>query len=388
MDEILPKSTTSSMSDNKAPTATTEQELLVATAEINKLHSVLRTMDNGVYGVDWDGKLSLFNDAAERITGWKKDEVLGRYCQEVMKVKDEKGSSVCANCPLAQSFSSRETVRISTCFVTNKAGEMIKVSSTYSPVTGEKNDLVSGIGVFRDLQKEEQFEKMKSDFVSMAAHELRTPLTSLKGYLSVLIDEGKNFTEEQRLFLDRSYISATRLESLTNNILSVARIERGSLPVNFSTFAIYDMLQEAIGMVNQKAMAKKITIEYKTKIDKSFTLSGDREKLKEVVLNYLNNAIVYTPENGWICIDVHQDNANTISVIVSDNGMGFESITKQHLFEKFFREHKEGTPVQGTGLGLYISKMIIETHHGKVWADSKGKNQGSTFGFEIPLKNP
>jgi len=360
-------------------------ELASAVSERNKLEAVLQTMDNGVYGVDWDGKLSLFSKSAEEITGWKKEEVLGHYCQDILKVRGQKGESVCEQCPLAQSFVTGETVLIPLCSITAKDGKLIKVASTYSPIKGVKNDLVSGIGVFRDLRKEEELERMKSDFVTMAAHELRTPITSLKGYLSVLIEEGKNLDDEQKLFLERSFISASKLESLTNNLLSVAKIERGTLPINLTKLVIQDVAQEAISLILPKAEEKGIKIQLKSKIAYQFQIKADREKIKEVLINFLNNAITYTPAGKRILVILDKTDRK-LRVKIKDSGIGFNHNTQKHLFEKFYREHREGTPIQGTGLGLYISKMIVGLHHGSVFADSAGRNKGSTFGFEIPVE--
>ena len=360
-------------------------KLSEAITEKNKLKAILQSIDNGVYAVDWDGNLILFNHAAEKITGLKSEEVIGKYCNEIMNIIDEEGNSICGSCPLARSFSTGKKVEISRCFLKPKR-KKLAVSAVYSPIRGFKNDLVLGIGVFKDLRKEEELKQMKADFVAMAAHELRTPLTSIKGHLSILDEELENIDDEYKEFISRSLESSIRLDTLVSNILSVSKIERGKIPVSFSKFSLKQIIELVVADLSEKIKKKEIKI--KINLDSGVDLiMADKEKIQEVIINFINNAIAYTPKNGRITV-ITKKNNDMVDFRVTDNGLGIPKEFQKKLFKKFSRIRPETmSQVKGTGLGLYISKMIIQMHKGTIGAESKGAGKGSSFYFSIPIQS-
>lgn len=353
--------------------------------EKNKLEAILQNIDNGVFAVDWDGKIMLFNQAAQKITGLKQKDVIGRYCEEVLNLIDEKGKKTSADLPLAEALAEDKTINIPFCYLQAKRRK-IPASVSYNSIKGIKNDLVLGICVFKDLSKEKELDRMKSDFVTMAAHELRTPLTSIRGYLSILNEELTNIDPEYQEFIRRALVSSTRLDTLVKNILSVSKIERGTITLNFREFVPQEIVDFVVDDLKNKAAEKKISIS--VEIDKNISrLFADKEKIQEVLTNLVDNAISYTPENGKVSVTVKKIE-KIVEFRISDSGIGISKEGKKRLFKKFSRVfNKAKVAEKGTGLGLYISKLIIQMHKGKIGVISKGLNKGSSFYFQLPISS-
>lgn len=233
-------------------------------------------------------------------------------------------------------------------------------------------------------QKERQLESMQVDFVSMTSHELRTPITSLIGYLQTLNEEARSkLTEEQKGFLDRSLISAQEILALVNNILNVSKVERGAFSVTLKPIDWSEALKQVVSENKILASQKNISLELKLP-DNLPKVVADQLRITEVLNNLINNAIVYTKAGGAVEVSVqHQE--DQIITSVKDNGQGIPKEAMPHLFTKFFRVQRaldKSSTSSGSGLGLYISKSIIDLHHGKIWADSE-EGKGSTFSFSL-----
>ncbi|MBI4040073.1 PAS domain-containing sensor histidine kinase [Candidatus Daviesbacteria bacterium] len=249
---------------------------------------------------------------------------------------------------------------------------------------GAKSNLGSIITI-HDVSEEHELETMKMDFVSMAAHELRTPLTSIKGYLSVFINENKDkFDNDQMMFLNRINISAEQLTGLIENLLNVSRIERGVVTLNPEQVNWAENLQAVVNEFKNRAEEKRIDLSFTPATVPLPTIKVDKIRINEVLGNLLSNAIAYTQPGGKVIVWAESDGKN-IATHIKDTGEGIPKEAIPHLFTKFFRVSgvlEQGS--KGTGLGLYISKSIIEMHHGKIWVESE-LGKGSTFSFSLPI---
>jgi signal transduction histidine kinase len=225
---------------------------------------------------------------------------------------------------------------------------------------------------------------MKLDFVSMAAHELRTPLTSIRGYLSVLQEEiGEKLDRDQRSFLDKAFISSSQLAALVENLLSVSRIERGALKVQAEPSEWNPIVKEIFNNFTNLAQEKNVTLSLKTEEDLP-SVMVDKFRISEVVSNLIANALQYTKPSGTVEVTTKKDKEGVLTQ-VRDTGQGIPASAIPKLFTKFFRVSgvlEQGS--KGTGLGLYISKAIIDMHQGKIWVESE-LGKGSTFSFIVPL---
>ena len=237
-------------------------------------------------------------------------------------------------------------------------------------------------------EKLTQLDKLKDEFVSLASHELRTPLTSIRSYLwMALSGKGGTVTDKQKYYLDRAFLSADRLIRLVNDMLNISRIESGRLAVQFSRTDVPRMIREVVSEVQPKIDEQGLTLHIREADGPLPDIIADIDKMKEVLINFIGNAIKFTPRGGSITITARSI-GDYIQVSVSDTGLGFEEGESEKLFQKFStlnsRGHVQSAQYQSTGLGLYISKGIVSLHGGEVEAHSDGPNKGSTFSFTLP----
>lgn len=232
-----------------------------------------------------------------------------------------------------------------------------------------------------------ELDKLKDEFVSLASHELRAPLTSIRSYLWMArSNKGGDLTEKQRFYLDRSFMSTDRLIKLVNDMLNISRIESGRLAMQFVRSPVAGLIDEAFGEVQPK-LEEQGQIFTKKIPDGLPDVIVDRDKVKEVFINLMTNAIKFTPRNGNITLSVVQE-GEMLRIVVTDTGMGFAKEDADKLFRKFStvtHEANKRQVYQSTGLGLYISKSIVEMHSGTVNASSPGPGKGATFGFTLPV---
>ncbi|MBI2023758.1 hypothetical protein HYT01_04345 [Candidatus Giovannonibacteria bacterium] len=232
-----------------------------------------------------------------------------------------------------------------------------------------------------------RLDKAKSEFVSIASHQLRTPLTIIKGYIS-LLSEGSfgPVNEQTQKVLNRIYLSNERLIKLVNDLLDLSRIESGKMQYMPSDFDMTELMDSVAEEFKIPALDKEIQIKWK-KPEEEIHAWGDQQKVRQVVFNLVDNALKYTPAGTIeIKLEKYDDKAK---LSVKDSGIGMSQTTIELLFKKFSRGEKVPTiNTEGTGLGLYVAKRIVEDHKGKIWAESLGESKGSVFYMELPTKNP
>ena len=275
--------------------------------------------------------------------------------------------------------------------------------------------------------KLKQVDAMKTEFISMASHELLTPISAIEGYLSMMLDEKmvKIDDPKARRYMDSVYQSSRRLARLVAALLNVSRLEQGRLLVQKAPVDLNEIIKQVMMELQIKAKENKQVLAYQPGEGVDAKSYGDADKIKEVIVNMAGNALKYTKEGGEITIStaiwptekvaagwehlsehVKNDNRPTdgalqgivhekyrelvgdkqLVVTVKDNGVGISPANLGQLFQKFSRIGDWSTQrVSGTGLGLYISRALVEIHHGRVWADSEGEGKGSTFYFSLPL---
>lgn len=257
--------------------------------------------------------------------------------------------------------------------------------------------------VIREIKRREQIEELslqlraanieldrlsraKSEFISIASHQLRTPLTAIKGYISMILEGsyGK-FSERAKTPMENVYKSNERLINLVNNLLNISRIESGKMEFEPQISSTEEIIESVVAELKITAEKKKLYLKWekaKTPLPK---LLLDQDKMRQVILNLVDNAIKYT-EKGGITIKAGAENGKC-RVEISDTGEGMEKEELAKIFESFSRG-MVGTKLytEGAGLGLYIARKFVEMHGGKVWAESEGKSKGSTFNIELPIK--
>lgn len=220
------------------------------------------------------------------------------------------------------------------------------------------------------------------DFIAMAAHELRGPITIIRGYLDVLNEElADRLDDEQKELFARMQVSSDRLGGYINNILNVSRFDRAHLKLNLNEETLVDIIGSVTDDVNLRARTQNRKLSFNIP-ENLPAIAADRSSLSEVIINLIDNAIKYSHEEGEISVEAGVE-GDFVQLTVIDHGVGMPDNVMNHLFNKFYRSHRSRQTAPGTGLGLYISKAIIESHGGKIWARST-EGKGSTFGIMIP----
>lgn len=363
-----------------------EKEKTSIAGEKNKLVVILHAISDAIIAVDRENKIITFNKAAELLTDLKSEDVLGKPIQGTIQLsQDEHVLDVSEYCPFHRELADEIIFQKDNLTLTNNLGQKKIVNLITAKIKEALRINLGGILTFHDVTEESQLEQMKFDFVSMAAHELRTPLTSIRGYLSVFIERNStNFSKNQNEFLNRIQISADQLTALVERLLIATNVSKGVVEVNLKPTNWLDIVRQNVNQFKIIAAQKQINltlIEPNTPID---LVMIDKVGINEVISNLLNNALRYTNDGGKITVSVHQDQDQVITSI-QDTGEGIDPAALPHLFTKFFRAWgKLEMSNKGTGLGLYISKAIIDKHNGRIWAQSS-LGKGSTFNFSLPI---
>ncbi|MCK9578073.1 HAMP domain-containing histidine kinase [bacterium] len=234
-------------------------------------------------------------------------------------------------------------------------------------------------------QKIKEIDQMKDEFISMASHELRTPVTVIRGYILMLIEDSKRLaiTSEALEYLNTIKISTERLGSLIEDLLNVSRIEQGRMKNDSHPIDVYPIVE---GVTNQfliQAKEKNISLTCTKENLESSIVNIDKDRLEQVLVNIIGNAIKYTP-SGNVDVKVRSKN-NSLFILVKDSGIGMTAKEREHLFEKFYRiKNSKTNDIIGTGLGLWITKQIVELMNGSISVDSM-EGAGSLFTIEFPL---
>ena len=245
----------------------------------------------------------------------------------------------------------------------------------------------------KDLEEaNEELKKLdmaKSEFISLAGHQLRAPMTAIKGYTSMLIEGsfGK-VAERSKEALERIFTSTEILTKLTSELLDLSRIETGKMKYDFNSVNIAEIIQNILKELEMNARNGQIALKFKNETKNDIKVWGDKNKIHEVIINLIDNAIKYSGEGKnvviWLRNPVHGSSGALVAV--EDFGIGIRQEEISKLFGKFARteESKKIRP-DGMGLGLYFAKKIVEDHKGEIWAESKGQGKGSTFFVELPV---
>ena len=229
-----------------------------------------------------------------------------------------------------------------------------------------------------------ELDQQKTEFLSIASHQLRTPLSIIKGYIELIKDGayGKT-TVKMTKVLDDMDMSNERLVKLVDEFLNISRIEQGRTKFDFKPENLNEIIFSVVKELKEKADEKCRKIIWTPPTEKC-EATVDEEKIRNVVFNYIDNALKYS-DCGEVGVFLESED-DGCKVTVRDDGLGFDKVDGANFFQKFYRgENVKGTNVNGTGLGLYVCRKFIEAHSGRVWAKSDGLGKGSEFGFWIPF---
>jgi len=362
-----------------------EKEKLVK--EKAKVEAIMASIGDGVISIGPDKRIVVMNKTAEKLLGWETKEAIGKLYDEVIFLEDKKGTFILPEeRPLAKAFagSITTTTTTSALYLLSKNKIKFPVAITVSPVILD-NKIIGAVEVFRDITKEQEIDKAKSEFVSLASHQLRTPLTTVSWYTEMILNGDVGIiTPEQKKYLEEIYQGNRRMIDLVNTLLDVSRIEMGTFKVEPKKTDIIMLSESVLNEQRPKIEQKKLEIVEKFNRDIP-TFLTDPRLLRIVFQNLLANAVEYTPPKGKIEFFISLQNKKTILIKVSDTGYGIPKNQQDKIFMKLFRaDNIREKATNGTGLGLYIAKSVVLNLGGEIWFESK-ENKGTTFYVTLPF---
>jgi len=355
-----------------------------------KLETILATAGEPIIICDNKGVVTFVNQVATDVFECKFDDIIGKPIFSTFSLTgDETKSKELLQEILQTVFVKKERIVRSSldnnmkviCLVNNKE---IPVVFNLTPIIN-KNKIVGAVGVINDISHIVEIDNIKSEFISLASHQLRTPISKIKWITEMLVDDKTaSFSDSQKSLLKNLSITTEQLISIVTSLLNVSRIESGRIAINSVNVPIEHVIDEVTKSMDVfiKQKKQKLFVE----IEKDLPhIKIDTKLIGEVYKNLISNAIKYSPENGKISIEVYAQNNELISRII-DCGYGIPQNQQNKVFKRFFRaDNIVKVDPNGSGLGLYLAKSIVEMSGGKIYFESQ-ENKGTTFTFTLPLK--
>lgn len=341
--------------------------------------SIVESADDAIIGETLEGIITSWNRGAENLYGYSDSEVIGQSISIIYppEVKDDL-DRILRKIKEGEFIHHLETVRM------DRRGNRIPVSLTISPVLDDKGNVIGISSIARNISKEKELDRLKDEFISLTSHALRTPLTAIKGLVS-MIWEGDYGPMNKNLEkpLANISLSTERLIKLVNNLLNISRAQTGKLEFKLIVFSIQDQIEKVIKDLSP--IAKENNIEIKFIRSEVLEVQADEEKSRDILNNLISNALKFT-NKGSIVVSVRQEN-DLVTVYVKDTGIGISEKDRVKLFQRFQQiANVTSKQVTGTGLGLYLSKMLASKMGGDVWLVESELKKGSTFAFSLPIK--
>jgi PAS domain S-box-containing protein len=335
----------------------------------------LTAIKDFVYTFDTAGRFTYANSPLLELLGITLDEIIGKNFHE-LPYPEELATLLQAQ--IAQVVATGEAVTDET-FYSNPAGLRGYYEYIFVPVFDDNKIVVFVAGSTRDITTRKQLESQKDDFIGIVSHELKTPVTSIKAFTQVLQNRFTRVGDEKSAaLLGKMDAQINKLTSLIRDLLDVTKIEGGQLQFNEGFFSFDELVDDVIEEIQHSA--NKYTIEKQGATNK--TIYGDKDRIEQVIINFLTNAIKYSPHAGKIIVKSFSEKGH-VTLCVQDFGVGIPKENLQQVFERFYRVSGNET-IPGIGLGLYISAEIIRRQGGTIWVESE-LGKGSTFCFSLPV---
>lgn len=342
-----------------------------------RLAAIIESSDDAIIGKNLNSIIMTWNRGAENIFGYKADEIIGKSIRTLIppEMQDEE-DTILAQLRQGKRIDHFETTRIT------KDGTSIDVSITISPIKDTEGKIIGASKIARDITQQKNIQRQKDDFMGIVSHELKTPVTSLKAFTQVLHHKfAKAGDVKSAALLNKMHTQINKLTKLIADLLDVTKIEAGKLQFNENFFEFDVLVDEVIAEI--QLTTSQHHIQKKGSTQKS--IYGDKDRIGQVIINMLTNAIKYSPDSKKIIVTLAHDE-KTVTLSVQDFGIGIARDKQKQVFERFYRVGDAVTSsVPGIGLGMYISAEIIRRQHGRIWAESE-KGKGSTFYFSLPIE--
>tara|TARA_R100001369_G_scaffold29172_4_gene52737 strand:+ start:226142 stop:230572 length:4431 start_codon:yes stop_codon:yes gene_type:complete len=363
---------------------------VTAQAELNKeikesearYHQMTDLVPDMITNATVDGEVFYFSKGWKDYTGWGLKKIKKEGWGKLIHIEDLKEAKINWQHSIKTGDNYEVELRI-----LDKNGDFKWHLSRAVPVKNETGKILMWLGVNTQIQKLKDEEKRKEDFLKMVSHELKTPITSIKGYTQMLLSLVEDDNEAQRNSLrikpslQRIDSQITRLTRLISEMLDIDRIKDSQLILQTETFNLNELVKHTVDDIESAYSQTNINVQ----IESNCMVNADRDRIGQVLINFVTNAIKYSPDDQNIKIKVFQTEDNSVSVSVKDRGIGIEKKDQKNIFKRFYRvSGKNEETFAGFGIGLYLANDIIERHNGQVKVKSK-KGKGSEFIFTLPL---
>jgi PAS domain S-box-containing protein len=331
--------------------------------------AILANIADGIVAVDRDGRVVLWNSAAEEISGVPQEEAIGRTTVQVLQRQLESAD--------AETPSGQRLISIT------RGGEEVWLSLSEAVMRDPLGAVAGRIFAFRDISADRMVEQVKSDFVAAVSHELRTPLTSIYGFAETLLRQDIPFGEEERrIFLGYIASESERLTEIVDQLLNVARLDAGDLQVELGRIDVGSVVSELVETVEESGMVNGHRFEIDLP-DEPLAAEADPDKVRQIFNILVENALRYSPGGGTVTVGARRSD-DRVEVRVADQGIGIPAAERERIFRKFYRaESAARDGAAGTGLGLFIAKELVTAMGGRIWVEST-EGEGSSFSFELP----
>jgi len=345
-----------------------------------KFEDIARSSSDFLWELDEDGHYTYASGRISEILGYHPGEIIGKTPFDLMSEEEADKVKKVFDIKVAK----REPIIDIKNWNLAKDGRKVCLLTNGVPVVDKRGNLIGYRGADKDITVQEEIDKAKSEFVSLASHQLRTPLTAISWYTEMLLagDAGA-INDNQKKYLSEVYDGNKRMIDLVNSLLNVSRIELGTFMVEPEPAHLEEMADSVIKELDHSIKERKLDFhkEYEASLP---IINVDIKLTRMIFQNLLSNAVKYTPEGGKITLTIKKQDPNML-ISVADTGYGIPKNQQSHIFSKLFRaDNVMAKDTEGTGLGLYIIKSIVESSGGKIWFESE-ENKGTTFFVNLPL---
>ena len=348
-----------------------------AEEEHSRLAALVESSHDAIVGKTLDGIITSWNQAAERLFGYSASETVGKPITLIIPpTLHQEEEEIIGKLRQGIRIQHYETVRL------RKDGTLIDVSLSISPIKNSAGKVIGAAKIARDISERKELDQRKDEFISMASHELKTPITALKGFTQLLHRRFKSRgdDEESLHFLARIDTQLNKLTKLISDLLDISKMQTGQLEYRMEAFDLDVLAQEMVENVQGTTQTHRLLLEKTAGVH----ILGDRDRMGQVLINLLTNAIKYSPDADRVIVRVAPDGENAL-VSVQDFGIGIAEAYQEKIFDRFYQvSDPEEKTYPGLGIGLYIVRQIIKRHQGHLWVQSQ-KGEGSIFSFSVPL---
>ncbi|AXI09663.1 PAS domain-containing sensor histidine kinase [Oceanobacillus zhaokaii] len=340
---------------------------------LEQLNTLINNTESSLILIDERGYIQLINQKFMMMFGGKVEDFQDQLYYDVLE------NDACIKA-VQKAFVSEKNIKESFTHYIGIIKYYYEISGI--PIFNQQNNLKGAVLVIRDITELKKLESMRKDFVANVSHELRTPITSMKGFAETLLDGGMSSEETTREFLRIIYNESHRMQLLIEDLLTLSKLENENFRLVLNTVNVKDITKDIIPTLMYHAEAKKLKLH--VDMEDNVVFKADKERVKQIFINLLDNAINYTPENGHIYLKVEKQK-EYVHINVTDTGIGIDKEKIPRIFERFYRVDKaRSRNTGGTGLGLAIIKHIVEVHEGKIEIESE-VNKGTSMHVYLPL---